>query len=345
MRFAVVKSLRAAGIDKVQTGGVRVRKPTAAGVKAAARAVAAVVPHTPLLPFEHDGRTLFAKAESLQPTGAFKLRGAWWRLSSMSEADRARGVVAFSSGNHAQGVAWAARRLGIRAVIVMPADAPAAKVANTRALGAEIVFYDRSTQSRETIAADLARARGATLVPSFDDPWIVEGQGSAGIEATAQLSAMSLGPPDLIVVCCGGGGLSAGLALACPGAAIVVVEPEGWDDMGRGLALGRIVPVTDDAPPTACDALQTKLVSPITFDILAARGAAGVSVSEAEVEDAMRWAFRTLRLVVEPGGAVALAAVLAGKVAVMERTLVTVSGGNVDARYFADVIRRGSVGE
>ena len=316
------------------------RTPTLAGVEAASRAVAAVVPPTPLLRFEHDGRTLFAKAESLQPTGAFKLRGAWWRLSSLSEAERPSGVVAFSSGNHAQGVAWAAARLGIAATIVMPSDAPAAKVAGTRALGASVIFYDRASESRETIAADLARERGATLVPSFDDPWIVEGQGSAGIEATAQMAAMGVGPPDLIVACCGGGGLSAGLALACPDAQIVVVEPEGWDDMGHSLALGRIVPVADDAPPTACDALQTKLVSPITFDILSARGATGVSVSEAEVEDAMRWAFSTLRLVVEPGGAVALAAVLAGRVEATDRTVVTLSGGNVDAEHFAAVLRR-----
>ena len=316
------------------------RLPTSVGVEAAARAVAAVVSPTPLLPFEHGGATIFAKAESLQPTGAFKLRGAWHRLSALDEAERERGVVAFSSGNHAQGVAWAAVRLGIEATIVMPGDAPAGKVIGTRALGATVVFYDRATESREAIAEDLARERGATLVPSFDDPWIVEGQGSAGIEATAQMAALGLASPDLILACCGGGGLSAGLALACPQARIVVVEPEGWDDMGRSLSLGHIVPVAPDAPPTACDALMTRRVAQVTFDILSGRGATGVAVSEREIEDAMRWAVTHLRLVVEPGGAVALAAVLCGRVQVTDRTLVTISGGNVDPSYFAEVLGR-----
>lgn len=309
-----------------------------AGVEAAARAIAQVVPPTPLLSFEHRDRLLFAKAESLQPTGAFKLRGAWHRLSSLSADERDRGVVAFSSGNHAQGVAWAAARLGIGATIVMPTDAPALKVAGTRAYGASIVFYDRANESREMIASALAEERGATLVPSFDDPWVIEGQGSAGIEAIAQLRERGVAPPDLVVACCGGGGLSAGLALACPTARVVVVEPAGWDDMGNSLRLGHIVPVAADAPATACDALMTKRVSPLTFDILSARGATGVSVSEGEVEDAMRFACAKLRLVVEPGGAVALAAILAGKVVPTERTLVTISGGNVDPVAFARVI-------
>ena len=198
---------------------VSIGKPTLSGVMAAARSVSGVVPPTPLLPFDFGGATVFAKAESLQPMGAFKLRGAWHRLTSMTVDERARGVVAFSSGNHAQGVAWAAKRLGVRAAIVMPADAPRAKLANTRALGAEIVLYDRATQSREAIAQSLADELGAVLVPSFDDPWVIEGQGSAGIEAAAQMAAMGLAPPDLIVVPCGGGGLAAGIAIACPDAA------------------------------------------------------------------------------------------------------------------------------
>jgi len=310
--------------------------PSLKGVEKAANAVAQVVPMTPLLAFEIGSATLFAKAESLQPMGAFKLRGAWWRLSSLSKDERARGVVAFSSGNHAQGVAWAARRLGIVATIVMPSDAPAAKLANTRALGAQIVLYDRATESREAIAADLAAKRGSILVPSFDDPWIIEGQGSAGIEAAAQMG----GQPDLVVSCCGGGGLSAGLAIACPEARIVTVEPEGWDDMARSLAGNAIVEVSTDAPPTACDALMTRRVSAMTFGILHDRGATGVAVSEAEIEHAMRFAFAHLHLVLEPGGAVALAAVLAGKVAVTDRTLVILSGGNVDPAHFAAVLTR-----
>ena len=316
------------------------RLPTREGVIAAAGAVGQVVPPTPLLAFHVAGARVFAKVESLQPMGAFKLRGGWWRLVSMSEAERARGVVAFSSGNHAQGVAWAAKRLGIAATIAMPTDAPAGKLAGTRALGAEIVLYDRATESREAIAAALAKERGATLVPSFDDAWVVEGQGSAGIEATAQLAALGLGAPDLIVACCGGGGLSAGLALACPDASIVVVEPEGWDDMGRSLAGGAIVEVAPDAPPTACDALMTRRVAERTFAVLHDRGATGVAVSEAEIEDAMRFAFATLRVAIEPGGAVALAAVLSGKVTPGERTLITLSGGNVDPTRFAAVLAR-----
>jgi len=319
-----------------------VRIPSFSGVENAANAVAKVALPTPLLTFEFGGATIFAKAESLQPMGAFKLRGAWWRLVSLSAAERAKGVVAFSSGNHAQGIAWAARRLGIAATIAMPSDAPAAKLARTRALGAAVVLYDRATESREEIAAALAKASGATLVPSFDDPWVVEGQGSAGIEATAQMAALGHDAPDLVVACCGGGGLSAGLAIACPQARIVVVEPEGWNDMGLSLRAGHIVPVGPNPPHTACDALMTKQVAPLTFDILAARSAAGVAVWEDEVEVAMRFAYETLRLVIEPGGAVALAAILAGRAKPGARTLITLSGGNVDAAQFAAVLGRGA---
>jgi threonine dehydratase len=292
---------------------------------------------TPLLATSIGGRRIHLKAESLQPMGAFKLRGAWHRLSDLSDSERARGVVAFSSGNHAQGVAWAAARLGIAATIVMPADSPARKLDNTRALGAEVVTYDRMTGSREEIAARIAAETGATVVPSFDDPWVVEGQGSAGLEAAGQMAALGLAAPDQVVTCCGGGGLGAGLALALPDAAIVVVEPEGWDDMTRSLEAGTIVPVGPNPPPTRCDALQTLEVAPLTFGILHRRGARGVAVSEAETGAAMRWAFDNLRLVLEPGGAVALAAVLAGKVALTDGTLVILSGGNVDAATFVEM--------
>ena len=312
------------------------RQPSMNGVAAAAARMTGAVTATPLLPLDRDGRRIWIKAECLQQGGAFKLRGATNRLMRMSEAERARGVVAFSSGNHAQGVALAARRLGIAATIVMPADAPAVKVAGTRAAGAGIVFYDRATESREEIGARLAAGRGCVLVPSFDDVDVIEGQGSVGVEIADRLGAM----PPLAIVPCGGGGLAAGIALALPDSDIVVAEPEGWDDMTRSLALGRIVPVEEPAPPTRCDALQTKLVSPLTFGALRAAGARGVAVSEAEVAAAMAFAFRHLRLVVEPGGAVALAALLSGKAGdVPDGSVVVLSGGNVDPALFAEILR------
>lgn len=317
------------------------RQPTRAGVRDAAAKVAAILPMTPLFSRKINGVYVAFKADSLQPIGAFKIRGAWHRLTALDEDARGRGVVAFSSGNHAQGIAWAARRLEIAATIVMPADAPRAKVEGTLSLGAEVVRYDRRTESRETIAARLAEARGATLVPSFDDPWIIEGQGSAGVEAAAQMKAAELGPPTYVVVPCGGGGLAAGIALGLPEARITVVEPEGWDDMRRSLEASWILPVGESPPPTACDALQTKQVSPLTFDVLSRRDATGVAVSEAETAAAQRWAAEQLRLVIEPGGAVALAAVLAGKVAPEPGTLVILSGGNVDRQAYAKVLAGG----
>jgi len=314
------------------------RQPTRAGVRDAAEKIARILPATPLFTHEIKGVVVSFKAESLQPVGAFKIRGAWHRLTALDDATRARGVVAFSSGNHAQGVAWAAKRLGIAATIVMPSDAPRTKRDATLALGAEVVAYDRATESREAIAARLAEARGATLVPSFDDAWIIEGQGSAGIEAAAQMAALGLGAPARIVIPCGGGGLSAGVALAVRDARITVVEPEGWDDMRRSLEASWIEPVGDNPPPTACDSLQTLRVSPLTFDVLSRRDATGVAVSETEIAAAQRWAAETLRLVVEPGGAVGLAAVLAGKVPLEPGLLVILSGGNVDRAAYAKVM-------
>src|SRR5688572_11745163 len=259
------------------------KRPTANGVIAAAGRIANQVTKTPLLPLDHLGRRIWVKAECLQQGGSFKLRGASNRLSLLTEIERARGVVAFSSGNHAQGVALAARRLGIAAAIVMPADAPKVKVEATRAAGAEIIFYDRVRESREAIGARLAAERGAVLVPSFDDVDIIEGQGSVGVEIRAQLGRA----PEMLVVPCGGGGLSAGIALALPETQLTIVEPEGWDDMTRSLEAGEIVPVDEPAPPTRCDALQTKLVSPLTFGALRETGARGIAVSEAEVAAAM----------------------------------------------------------
>ena len=316
------------------------RSPTAEGIARAAAKIAELLPPTPLLPLELPcGATVWCKAESLQPIGAFKIRGAWHRLTDLRDEERARGVVGVSSGNHAQGVAWAARRLGIAATIVMPNDAPQVKLDNTRALGAEVVLYDRAGgEDRDEVAARLVEARGATLVHAFADPWVIEGQGTVGIEIAAQMAARAGGPPTRIVACCGGGGLSAGLALACPDAEIVPVEPEGWDDVCRSLASGMIQQVAADAPPTACDALQTPATRPINFAILQARCAYGVSVSPAAVRAAQRYAFAKLHLVLEPGGAAALAAVLAGKVPIDGRTAVTLTGGNVDAAAFAAVL-------
>jgi len=256
----------------------------------------------------------------------------------LEEDARKRGVVAFSSGNHARGVAIAARRLGIPAIIVMPADAPAVKVEGTRSEGAEIVFYDRNRESREEIAAGLAAKSGATVVPSFDDARIVAGQGTVGLEILEQLAGACEAPPARIVVPTGGGGLASGIALACPDAPIICVEPEGWDDMGRSLEGGEIVPVAKDAPPTLCDALQTPLVSPITFGILKERGAMALAVSEKEVADAVRFAWREHQLVVEPGGAVALAALLAGKLETANGTVAILSGGNVDAALHSRIV-------
>jgi threonine dehydratase len=311
------------------------RQPTRAGVRDAAEKIARILPPTPLFLSEIKGVPVAFKAESLQPIGAFKIRGAWHRLTALDEAARKKGVVAFSSGNHAQGVAWAAKRLGISATIVMPSDAPRLKRESTLALGAEVVTYDRATESREAIAAGLAEARGATLVPSFDDPWIIEGQGSAGIEAAAQMAALGLGAPIRVIIPCGGGGLSAGIALALKDSAITVVEPEGWDDMRRSLEASWIEPVGPNPPLTACDSLQTLRVSPLTFDVLSRRDATGVAVSEPEIAAAQRWAAEKLRLVIEPGGAVGLAAVLAGKVKLEPGLLVILSGGNVDLAAYA----------
>ena len=301
---------------------------------AAADRIRGLVKQTPLIETEIDGMQVWLKCECLQTGGAFKLRGATNRLLQLSPEEREKGVVAFSSGNHARGVAIAARRLGIRAVIVMPSDAPQVKVDGTRGEGAEIVFYDRRSESREAIAARISEETGATVVPSFDDPAIVAGQGTAGLEIVEQLGRS----PGRIVVPCGGGGLASGIALAVPDAEMVIVEPERWDDMGRSLEIGEIVPVEADAPSTFCDAIMTPRVSPITFGILGGRGAKAASVSDAEVAEAVRFAWTRHQLVVEPGAAVALAALLSGKLGPLEDTVVVVSGGNIDPALHARII-------
>ncbi|WP_308516934.1 threonine/serine dehydratase [Sphingomonas flavescens] len=292
------------------------------------------IERTPLVDSDVDGTRVWLKCESQQTGGAFKLRGATNRLLQLTPEERERGVVAFSSGNHARGVAIAARRLGMKAVIVMPADAPKVKIDGTRGEGAEIVFFNRRTESREEIAARIAGETGATVVPSFDDPAIVAGQGTAGLEIVEQLGVA----PARIVIPCGGGGLAAGIALAVPEAEIVIVEPSGWDDMGRSLAGGEIVPVEPDAPNTFCDALQTPRVSPITFGILRDRAAKAVSVTDEEAAAAIRFAWERHGLVVEPGGAAALAAILSDRLGPLDGTVVLLSGGNVDPALHARII-------
>ncbi|QIG53170.1 pyridoxal-phosphate dependent enzyme [Altererythrobacter sp. BO-6] len=310
------------------------RVPTRAGVIEAAKKIAAILPPTPLLPVEINGTPCWVKAENLQPIGAFKIRGAWHRLTALSDAGRAAGVVAVSSGNHAQGVAWAAKRLGIPAIIVMPHDAPQVKLDATRALGAEVVLYQRPGEDRDAVAAAIIAERGGTLVHAFGDPWVIEGQGSAGIEIAAQLGH----EPSRILACCGGGGLAAGLALACPNAEIYPVEPEGWDMVGQSLAAGEIVRAASDAPKTICDALQPIATKPINLDVLIGRSSPGIAVTDDEVRAAQRYAFSHLHLVVEPGGAAALAAALAGKVKLDLDTVIMLTGGNVDPHAFAQTI-------
>lgn len=303
-------------------------------VLAARERIAGCVETTPLVQSRVRGSQIWLKCENLQFGHAFKLRGATNRLLQMSPDERTRGVVAFSSGNHAQGVAIAAKRLGMPAVIVMPADAPSVKVNATRGHGAEIVFFDRRSESREEIAQGIAEERGAVVVPSFDDVEIVAGQGTVGLELLDQMGE----PPHRIVIPCGGGGLASGIALAVPEAEIVIVEPDGWDDMKRSLESGAIVPVGPDAPSTLCDALQTPRVSPITFTILSERAALALAVTDEEVKAAIRFAWSEHQLVVEPGGAVALAALLSGKVESSEGTVAVLSGGNIDPGLHARIV-------
>lgn len=302
-------------------------------VRAAERIGDAIV-KTPLIRSEINHVYHHLKCESLQTGGAFKLRGASNRLIAMSAEERARGVVAFSSGNHAQGVAIAAKRLGIKAIIVMPNDAPTLKVEGTRAQGAEIIFYDRLTENREAIAARIAEEKGSIVVPSFDDPYIVAGQGTVGLEIHREFG----GEPHTVVVPCGGGGLASGIALALPGSRIIAVEPEGWDDMRQSLAAGEIVPVGSNPPPTLCDALQTPRVSPITFGIFQSRNIEVVTVTDEEVRRAVRFAWERHQLTIEPGGAAALAAVIADKTSLSEDAVIILSGGNVDPELHARLV-------
>jgi threonine dehydratase len=317
----------------------------AADIDAAARVLAPYAVRTPLLSSpaldERLGAKVFFKPEMLQHTGSFKFRGAFNKLSSIPQAARGGGVVAFSSGNHAQGVAAAARILGMRATIVMPADAPASKRERTKGYGAEVVLYDRDREDREAIARDIAGQRGATLVPPYDDPKIIAGQGTVGREIAEDLAGMNIAP-DVVIAPASGGGLIAGIATAVkarfPQAAVMCAEPEGFDDHARSLRAGHRE-AHDAMGRTICDALMALIPGEITFAINGRLLAQGIVASDAEVGTAMAFAFRELKLVVEPGGAVALAALLAGRIEARSKTIVIVlSGGNVDADLFAKLI-------
>jgi threonine dehydratase len=319
---------------------------SAADIHSAADQIRGIAVLTPLLEFlplnERLGHRVLVKFEGAQITGSFKFRGAYNRLSRIPEESRSRGVVAWSSGNHAQGVAAAARLLGIPAAIVMPADAPAIKLANTRALGAEIITYDRDNQSREEIATALSRERGAVLVPSYDDPYVIAGQGTVGLEIVEQ-AAEAGAKLTRVLVCCGGGGLVAGTATAirdqAPDVAVYSVEPREFDDTARSLATGKRQHVERGAR-SICDALLAPTPGELTLPINQALLAGGLSVTDDQVRAAMRFAFESMKLVTEPGGAVALAAALEGLAPPAAGDMaVVISGANVDPDLFADVLR------
>jgi threonine dehydratase len=312
------------------------------GVIDAARQIQGAAVRTPLIESpalnERMGGRVLLKAETMQMAGAFKFRGAYNRISRLTDEERGRGVVAFSSGNHAQGVAAAARMVGTAATIVMPADSPAIKVAGVKAFGGEVRLYDRWTESREEIGAQLARDKNAVLVPPFDDPFIIEGQGTTALEILDQAGT----PIDQLVCCCSGGGLMAGINLVLeaqsPKTESWAVEPENYDDTARSLKAGERVG-HPKGPPSICDALQTPIPGELTFPINQRVLKGVLTISDAEAAEAVRYAFRTLKLVVEPGGAAALAAVLAGKVATRGRTTaVVLSGGNIDPGLFAEIV-------
>src|SRR6476646_860406 len=317
----------------------------AADIEAAAKVVAPFAVRTPLLSFpvldERAGTKVFLKPVMLQRTGSFKFRGAFNKLSSIPQANRGGGVVAFSSGNHAQGVAAAAKILNMQATIVMPADSPLTKRERTKAYGAEVVLYDRDREDREAIANEIADKRGATLVRPYDDPFVIAGQGTAGREIAEDMAALGL-TPDIVVAPASGGGLIAGVATAVkarfPHSLLIVAEPEGYDAHGLSLRAGHRE-AHHAADRTICDALMAAMPGVMTFSINSKLLAQGVVASDAEVGAAVAYAYRELKLVVEPGGAVGLAALLAGRIDARGKNVVIVlSGGNVDADLFAKLV-------
>ncbi len=314
-------------------------------IQAAAARLAGHARVTPLLssPFLDDlaGRRVLVKAECLQHTGSFKYRGAFSALSALAPDVRARGVIAYSSGNHAQGVALAARQHGVAAVIVMPADAPRLKIDNTRAYGAEVVLYDRATEDRDALGARLAGERGLTLIKPFDEPQVIAGQGTTGLEIAAQAAELGVTTAD-VLVCCGGGGLTSGIALAladrAPGLRARPVEPVGFDDVARSLAAGTIQRNAALAG-SICDAIVTPQPGDITFPIMARLCGPGLAVTDDQALHAMALAFSRLKIVLEPGGAVALAAALFAP-DLGETVIAVASGGNVDPDIFAGALAR-----
>ncbi len=320
--------------------------PTNADIEAAARVLAPVAVRTRLVTSPAldalTGARVFFKPEVLQRTGSFKFRGAFNKLSSIPEAARKAGVVAFSSGNHAQGVAAAAQLLNMPAAIVMPSDAPVSKIERTRSYGAEVIPYDRDKEDRDAIARDLAAKRGATVVPPYDDPWVIAGQGTVGREIAEDFATLGL-VPDLVSAPASGGGLMAGIALATkakfPNAGLMTVEPYGFDDHARSFSAGKRQPHRA-VGRTICDALMASIPGEITFVVNEKNGVKGVTATDDEVAQAVAFAFRELKLVVEPGGAVALAALLAGHIDARGKTIaIVLSGGNVDADLFARLIQ------
>jgi threonine dehydratase len=310
--------------------------PTIEDVKAAAKRIEGIAVRTPLL--RNDaldaalGAKVWVKAENLQRGGAFKMRGATNAVAALAPDVRRRGVIAFSSGNHAIAVSTAAKLFGIKATIVMPSDAPKIKLETTRGNGATVVTYDRINESREEIGAKISADTGASLIKPFDDPFVIAGQGTLGLEIVEEIS------PDIVIVQGSGGGLASGVALALPKAAVFVVEPEGHDDIARTLASGSI---QRNAPGirSICDGLLTEQMGEITFAIARERFAGVVAVSDDQVRRAMKFAFRHLKLVLEPSGAAALAAALEGKVELEGKTVAIIaSGGNVDAETFATAL-------
>ncbi|MEL7080279.1 MAG: threonine/serine dehydratase [Pseudomonadota bacterium] len=310
-------------------------------IRSAAARLKGHAQRTPLLSSdfinEKAGRRVWIKPECLQHTGSFKFRGAWSAISGLSETDRQRGVLAYSSGNHAQGVALAARRHGVAAVIVMPSDAPNLKIDNTRAMGAEVVLYDRATEDRDQIGSRLAEDRSLTLIRPFDEPLVIAGQGTTGLEIAEQVADVGLSEAD-VLICCGGGGLTSGIALAleaeAPGLRARPVEPEGFDDVARSLRSGGIER-NNRTSGSLCDAIITPSPGKITFPIMQRLCGPGLVVTEDEAMRAVAQAFLRLKVVAEPGGAVALAAALFRQDDILgDDVIVVISGGNIDPDVF-----------
>lgn len=316
-------------------------------IRAAAQRIQGHARYTPLLnsPFldEIAGRRVWVKPECLQHTGSFKFRGGWSVLSALDEQTRAKGVIAFSSGNHAQGVALAARSHGVPSVIIMPSDAPALKIANTKALGAEVVLYDRDGESRDAIGAAMSKERGLTLIKPYDEPEVIAGQGTVGLEIATQAAEHGITKAE-VIVCCGGGGLTSGIALAleedAPDMLVRPVEPEGFDDVARSLKDG-VIRSNAATSGNICDAVITLQPGDITFPIMKRLCGSGLTVSEDEALQAMAQAFSRLKLVAEPGGAIALASALYRSDQITgDDVIVVISGGNVDAALFQTALSR-----